>query len=236
MLYYKYCNSDGFDILLNSRLKTTRASEFNDPFDLAFGIDFEETGSEKIEPGLTKKWILESIEKTMDSLNEKFGIACFSRCPDIIQMWSHYAENHRGIVIGLEEDEFVGDRAKLVEVKYRKDMVMLPYTASIPMSKQVEKEYEKRFRIVMGRKESGWSYEEEVRIYAELKEQDKDGNYYVEIPPSSIREIYLGLRSPETSEIIARALKQKKEFRHLKIFKMEKSTREYKLIPRLINT
>ena len=226
-MLYKYCNSDGFDILDYSRLKITRASEFNDPFDLTFGIDFEESGSEKNEQGLTKKWILESIERTMNSLNKKFGIACFSRRPDIIQMWSHYAENHRGIVIGLEENEIIEDRSYLVEVRYSKAMLLFPLRASI-------EDYEKGFKDVLGRKESGWCYEEEVRIYAELKEQDKDGNYYVEIPPSSIREIYLGLRSPETS--IAKALKKKKEFRHLKIFKMEKSTKEYKLIPRLINT
>ncbi len=270
-MLYKYCNSDGFDILLHSRLKVTRVSEFNDPFDLAFGMD-DETAFERIkaefeeDPKLIEKWSIEltklgwshnknsiknmaakvsefliegqenAIKSTKEFFNNMFGITCMSERPDIIQMWSHYANAHKGIVIGLEENEFVGDRAKLVKVTNGKDMVLFPYTASIPMmSKQVMKEYEKGFKDVLGRKESGWCYEEEVRVFEELEEQDKDGNYYVKIPPSSVREIYLGLRSPETSEIIARALKQKKEFRHLKIFRMEKSTKEYKLIPRLLN-
>jgi hypothetical protein len=38
-MLYKYCKTDGFDILLQSRLRATRIENFNDPFELVFGID-----------------------------------------------------------------------------------------------------------------------------------------------------------------------------------------------------
>jgi len=263
-MLYKYCRPDGFDILLHSRLKASRVNDFNDPFDLAFGMDNNKASKRiksefKKDPTLIEKWsekfalenipynknskremlqnvyeyltsrreiVIENIRKEM---NEKYGITCLSKHPDIIQMWSHYAESHKGIVVGLDGNEFVGNPLKLVEVKYHETMFLFPYTASIPMSKRIQKEYEEGFIDVLGRKEKKWSYEEEVRLLAGLEEQDSDGNYYVEIPPSSIKELYLGLRAPETSEIIAKALKQREGFRHLKIFKMEKSFKSYKL-------
>ena len=38
-MLYKYCTTGGFDILLNSRLKAARIEDFNDPFELVFGVN-----------------------------------------------------------------------------------------------------------------------------------------------------------------------------------------------------
>ena len=37
-MLYKYCDSDGFDILINTKLKMSRVDDFNDLFDLAFNM------------------------------------------------------------------------------------------------------------------------------------------------------------------------------------------------------
>ncbi len=269
-MLYKYCDTNGFDILVNLRLKASKVNDFNDPFDLAFGMDdtnaFERIKSElEKEPRYMKKWaneltkqgiphkknsatamatvvskfLIEGQENALrvveEFFNKKFGITCLSKHPDIIQMWSHYADTHKGIVVGLDENEFVDDSKNLVNVEYKKEMVLLPYTASIPIiSKRAREEYERKFREVLGRKERNWYYEQEVRLLASLDEQDPDGNYYVEIPPSSIKELYLGIRATKISEIVAKALKHKAEFKHLKIYRMEKSFKAYKLLPKEI--
>jgi hypothetical protein len=59
---------------------------------------------------------------------------------------------------------------------------------------------------VLRRKETKWDYEQEYRLYVDLDEKDSDGNYYLDIPPSSIREIYIGLRSNEMATIVAHKL------------------------------
>jgi len=248
-MLYKYCTTEGFDILLQSRLRATAIEKFNDPFELIFGVDewaaleiisreFEEDSAlaevwnhildeERIQ--FDKNSIEDLVEKVTlfqirdfgkvakeikQHWNKNMGIICLSESADIIQMWAHYTDNHEGIVIGLDENYLVKDKMALVKVCYRDEMVLLPVTASPDKIEQ----YEKYFDEVIRRKENNWKYEKEVRLYANFDDKDTDGNYYVNIPPSSITEIYLGLRSYETTEIIAKSIKQRKEYNHLRIY------------------
>lgn len=235
--------------------------DFNDPFELVFGIDTAtalDTIKRECEenPTLIDAWIHLLDEHNIDhdknspenivqkitefqindfgkvskeikeGWNEKMGIICLSELPDVIQMWAHYTENHRGIVIGIEESEFM-NKETLVTVCYRDKMTLFPVTA-IPDKLD---QYEKYFLDVIRGKESNWHYEKEIRIYVDLDEKDAVGKHYCKIPPSSIKEIYLGLRSHETTEIIAKSIKQREEYKHLKIFKMMKHKSVYKLVP-----
>ena len=52
-MLYKYCDSGGFDILINTRLKMSRVDDFNDPFDLAFNMD-DDTALENL--NFLEKW------------------------------------------------------------------------------------------------------------------------------------------------------------------------------------
>lgn len=262
-MIYKYCTTDGFDILLKARLKVARIENFNDPFELVFGVD-EESAFDNIKKenesnkNIINDWqyllddqkieydknsiedIIEKVtqfqikdfKKSILSIreywNEKMGVVCLSESPNIIQMWAHYADNHRGIVTALDENQFVKDRMALVKVCYRDEMVLLPVTATPEKLEQ----YDKYIDDVIRRKESNWRYEKEVRFYANLNEKDKDGYYYFDIPQSSITEIYLGLMSPETTEIIAKSIKQRKEYNHLRIYKMDRHESAFKLVPK----
>ena len=264
-MLYKYCTADGFDILLQSRLKAARIEDFNDPFELVFGVD-QDTALENIKrefeenPELTRAWLrllddqkIQYYKSSPEDIaekatlfqirdfgrvaneirknwNEKMGIVCLSESPDVIQMWAHYAENHKGIVLGIEESDFMEDKSALVEVNYRHEMVCLPITATPEKLNQ----YDKYILDVIRRKESNWIYEKEIRLYVNLDEKDSDGNYYFKIPASSIKEIYLGLRSHETAELIAKSIKQRDEYNHLRIYKMGRHESAYKLKPQEI--
>lgn len=155
------------------------------------------------------------------------GIVCLSESADILQMWAHYADNHSGIVIGLDESQFIKDKMALVKVCYQDGMVLFPVTAKPAKLEQ----YEKYFDDVLTRKETNWKYEKEVRFYAELNEENTDGNYYFSIPPSSITEVYLGFRADKTTVINAKSIKQRKEFNHLRIYRMDKHESSFKLVP-----
>ena len=169
-----------------------------------------------------------NIQSIRENWNEKIGIVCLSKSPNIIQMWTHYADYHRGIVIALDENQFVKDRKELVKVCCRDKMVLLPVTTTPEKLEQ----YVKYIEHVLRRKESNWRYEKEVRLFVNLHEEDKDGYYYFDIPQSSITEIYLGLMSPETTEIIAKSIKQRKEYNHLRIYKMDRHESAFKLVPK----
>ena len=239
-MLYKYCTTKGFDILLNCGLKATKLDNFNDPFELRFGVDIDSAPNNiqkeyEDNPNILNDWrtildsqnilydknspkdiiirftefqikdLKKSINKIIEFWKDKYGIVCLSQSYDLIQMWAHYTENHQGIVIGFDENEFVKDREFLVNVTYHNDMVCLPVTGIFKKFDQ----YENYILDMMKRKESNWVYENEVRLYVNLNEKDKDGNYYVTIPPSSIKSIYLGLRSDSMSQFIAESFKRK---------------------------
>ena len=169
-----------------------------------------------------------ALKEIWENWMQSMGIVCFSESMDVIQMWGHYTDNHRGIVIGIEENEFINDKEAIITVCYRDKIVLFPVLGHID---NLEKHVMKFIPEVLSRKETNWSYEKEVRIYGRLKEKENNGHYYIDIPSSSIKEIYLGLRSDSTTELIATCLKEREEYKHLKIYKMTKHPRAYKLIP-----
>jgi hypothetical protein len=265
-MLYKYCNTNGFDILKNSRLRLSRINSFNDPFELMLRVDeyntFINTNKEyKENPNIINDWvdtlsiheitfneaspedILKKFNKfridcynrhlktIRDGWNKTTGITCLSESMDVIQMWAHYTDNHKGIVVGIEECEFLEDQEAIVTVCYRDKPVLLSVADRIEENEEYGTAY---FHEVLGRKETNWSYEKEIRLFGELNEEEADGYYYTDIPSSSIKEIYLGLRSDSKTELIASDIKNRDEYKHLKIFKMTKDKDVYKLTPKEI--
>lgn len=252
-MLYKYCTTDGFDILLRSRLKIATIEAVNDPFEVVFGVDRsgamevlkkeieenpEEIGqlcgttcNENTKHEIAEKRIKEyeeAIRKLRNSWNDKLGFICLSGSPFVIQMWAHYADNHTGIVVGLDEAKLGTANFDLVNVSYSDDMILLKGSFH---QDRFDEEFELEFPNVLSTKQRNWEYEQEKRVYVGLDEKDADGNYYINIPPSAIREIYLGLRSHETAEIIAKSIKQRDLFGHLEIFKMRKDEARFELVP-----
>src|SRR5664280_402943 len=132
MTLYKYSSAKwGIAILRDLRLKVSPPNSFNDPFEFtpqtlnplkdvksAYAV-FQRNGlpcsfdcfQEKLWPWLCQDVQLKEQfvrENISDDLNEKdkasefVGVLCLSQLPDDIRMWSHYAQNHTGITIGLD--------------------------------------------------------------------------------------------------------------------------------------
>jgi hypothetical protein len=264
-MIYRYCSIAGFDILLNKRIRAAKIFEFNDPFELAFGIDassaipnikkdFEERPKlfriaktllreQKIQfDAESTQDIIEKLaafqifdlrrigKQIRENWNEKMGVACFSREFDIIQMWAHYSDNHKGIVVGINETEIMSDPKQLSEVEYNDEFVCFPVYANPDRLNLLEPYIMQAFH----RKEKNWHYEKEVRFYINLDEKAPDGHYYKEIPASSIKTVYLGLRAHETTLIVAKEIAKRTEFSHLKVFQMAIEQDQYKLTPNRI--
>ena len=110
-------------------------------------------------------------------------------------------------------------------------MVAFPVTGN---PKRLDEIAMKSFPEVLSRKETNWSYEKEIRVYASLDKPDKDGQYYIEMPKSAIREVYLGLRSDQTMRMTVEQIRGHGQYRHLRIFKMIKHESAFKLTPQEI--
>ena len=118
------------------------------------------------------------LQKFKDS-----GVACFCRSLTNPLLWSHYADNHRGLVVGYDtgHEFFYGDAngkgKKLFDVKYEDVVPSLERFSETEIA-----------TAAVFTKPTCWAYEQEVRLLY------SPGNQLLNVPKDSIKEIIFGLQ------------------------------------------
>jgi hypothetical protein len=168
-------------IIRANELYFSAPSEFNDPFEFRFALSMEGTFEERLDkfrkavpvqrPNLTPyqcEQVAQQLAQTLsldpvstarglsDMFSAKNGILSLSARNDDILMWSHYADNHKGLCLEFDmtlEEPFLAARVLPVD-----------YSATYPVV-----EYFRDLEFTMVKKialtkASHWSYEEEWRI------------------------------------------------------------------------
>lgn len=148
-----------------------------------------------------------------DEASRKHGLLCLSARPDSVLMWSHYASNHRGFVVGIEH-RLLGD-LRIFDVRYEEKRVSIPAKAYLRSHRP--KNY---WKDVFQHKAPGWSYEQEWRAMFSLNDSflksqgitnQRGENKTIRTLPlgSSIKVVFLGVRTkPELERQIRDALRQ----------------------------
>jgi hypothetical protein len=233
---YKYTDYDGAEkTLANRTLKFTRASEFNDPFDIyiadLFGMDVEEFLDEADRAWLDADPIKARVQRlstdqieqlkelvladprrqamvtSLKRQNEEFaasfmrcGVFCATKTFSDLLMWAHYADKHRGAVLGflpdIEKDSVLRLTRPVRYQQVRPSLMKHPkqhIEDGLPRTppdagKQIN-------RAVLYTKSSEWSYEKEVRLtlreYLLNGETESFNPFY----PNELVEVYLGYRT-----------------------------------------
>jgi hypothetical protein len=138
-------------------------------------------------------------------VSKSFGVVCLSSDPASVLMWSHYADKHRGFVVGVDHQK-IGELA-IRKVIYKPERVVIPakwYLWADRSPMVAEK--------IFTHKSPEWRYEQEYRILFDLKEAYlRDA--VVNDPPfkvlplgDSISEIWLGVRADGSLEDDIRAI------------------------------
>jgi hypothetical protein len=220
MILYKYASfDDGKKILESGSVRFTQPKFFNDPFDLP---SYPEEESANPTGGIFAK--LHIMGKNL-IWRDNTGILSLTRTPTNPLMWAHYADKHRGMVIGI--DAFAAgltdETANLIPAQYgsviyvsqRQDQPFISKPQS-PLAVGStyhfpHDHYEKLQRLFL-HKPLCWSYEEEVRVVKCLKGISKgssdtpsghfdlitDGGrelHLYSLPSRSIVELYIGFRA-----------------------------------------
>ena len=108
----------------------------------------------------------------------------FSQRPDNILMWSHYAGEHRGIVIGFSSSYF--DR--LHKVKYEKKRALIPLSSTVN-----DDDFKLAAENVMTTKSLQWSYEEEWRQIIPYEEvYNEESLLLKKFPPEAVLIVIFG--------------------------------------------
>lgn len=140
----------------------------------------------------------EKIRIDRNLIKKSSYIFSASKIFDDIVMWTHYAENHKGICIGYDDkiiDIKMPDGINIVHddnesvfttVQYKNDSLILKQDSN------------GNFKVdeILRQKSTQWSYEEEVRIIAASSRTTKSG-FSAKIDRASIKEVMIGANASE---------------------------------------
>ncbi|NOZ47136.1 MAG: DUF2971 domain-containing protein [Chlorobi bacterium] len=217
MIYKFFGNIDFLlSTLSDSKLWFSKVDDFNDPFewDVPYRIDISKNKEQivnhiklnnrnrpkeyikaKIDFYLSNPLKLEEeFNKTLEYRKNK-GVCCFAKEENLnnILMWSHYADNHKGITLGIDEN--------LIEISHTHDWFEGKHITK-PWIKQVQYTNEYRFinpfanerpslKDVEFIKSTDWEYEKEVRLISpKFGLHDFNSSH-------CLKEIVFGLKIPE---------------------------------------
>ncbi|MDO6803949.1 DUF2971 domain-containing protein [Wenyingzhuangia sp. 1_MG-2023] len=214
MILYKYfpCNEFTYRSLAIKGLWCDTHKSMNDPFESLYIIDrkysFEELQDfrSEIKKSSEPKWknliqskndeeltiLINKLRK--DSLN-KFSFCSLSEEPDNILMWSHYANNHKGIVVGFDFPDLKNCHS-LQKVKYSDNLPSFDIKTYAKFLIKQNSSFLNDIFQDFSIKSSHWSYEKEWRIW-------RDKSSYLIFKPENIKEVHFGVNTlPETKAIV----------------------------------
>lgn len=163
MLLYKYRGIQGFrfftDIILKERLYAAPYFDLNDPMEGRY-LYSQSGGS-----------IDEDMRRLLKGEKDKIRICSLSRNPNNELMWSHYAEGHKGVAIGVEVNR---GKYEVRPIEY--DGLHRVGIHNFHADSATD---------VLSHKLDVWQYEEEERVFVRNNKQ------YVNV---KVREIICGSR------------------------------------------
>lgn len=182
--------------------KCTYPKDFNDPYELFLTIDFQQ------DPEL-----LATYKDTIGEIPQ-YPTTCFSKSPGVIPMWAHYAHNHTGVVIEVNESIL---SQKLPDIGFGDiDYRDAPDEDLLHMLKRACHIGKPRYHFLLQQgvqstayytKHTCWSYEEERRLVAGDKLVNvKDGIMLLEVPVECISSLIVGNSSNEKTKSMVQVL------------------------------
>lgn len=172
-VYYLTGSMTGIACIAMQRLKVSRFSDLNDPFEL-MGVNVNDSINRK------------AFKKARDDFNEVKGLICFTQNWKSPLMWGHYADKHTGMALGFDIPA-----EHLVDVNYATRLFNLRLD---PITNAPDKA---SMDMLIATKFVDWGYEKECRMFVDLEPKKAEGGMYF-VPFSAqlkLREIILGTRS-----------------------------------------
>jgi hypothetical protein len=156
-LYHLCKASHALSNIEHGRIKVTRISEANDPFEL-MALNFRE-GRVRTE-----------VKKFRTALDSHTGLLCFSEDWTSPHLWSFYADTHRGICLGFN---IVRTTVEAVKYKDKRIRAEINDETGDPFALSAELQ-----AVLRCTKCHEWSYEREHRRFLPLADAHQEGGLY----------------------------------------------------------
>lgn len=196
---YKYVGPSYLDKVFASpqhiTLKCSYPKDFNDPYELFLTINFKERPA-----------VLAFYSEVIGKLPQ-LPTTCFSRSPQVIPMWAHYAQDSQGIAIEFDEAKLAHcfPESGFGDVDYQdsasNDLGELLYRAyEIGKPRYLYMLQQGVFSAAYYTKATCWAYEMERRMIVRAKETRTDGPLIlIDVPKECVSALVCGPRaSPDT--------------------------------------
>jgi hypothetical protein len=259
LLNHKKVNKNTLRMIYDGEIYFSNADNFNDPFECSVDVSCEATKDEVIahlqknentpakNQRLFELWLndKEAFKNAFDNImpdhtRKIFLIFCLAKYYDNILMWSHYANDHKGICIGYKTTDFANRKTIKCGIEnLNTGMHPFPYLPLIKVEYANEKP--KEFNMIkedvnslfafIYTKAKLWEYENEYRI---ILNRDALKKNPIHIDQGEIKEILFGLRTDTKmqDEIINTILSKRTD---IKFYKMNAIKGKYALTRELIN-
>jgi hypothetical protein len=175
------------------------------------GIQLNMSAEEQIS-AVQRRW-----SKILDDIKKDVRVSCFSEKNDSLLMWSHYADEHKGICIEYDfQNTHVG--TFLSPVAYSNEIYKIKTFEDLNPLQQIGASLTKC---------KDWEYELEWR-YTPIKPADKPLPERVDVPVPIA--VYLGTRFEKNEPVFKTELLKLLEEQKVKVYPMKLHPSEYKLI------
>jgi len=244
---YKYispdiCDDWLADYFLDSFFWLSSSSVFNDPFDTSGQITYEGSVLQKRTrwnnivksqaPHLNKKQrelevtrlmasksnTLESMQKITQKNLEKIGLHCLSKDPRSLLMWSHYTNQHKGIVLQFEIAKDPEAMLNAMKVDYSDEYPVL----------NLAQDLQGQLQKIILRKFTDWEYEKEWRLLI-----INGASTYLKFQPKALTGVIFGCRADDNLRLRIKKLtseRQKKKLPALNFYNAKMHQSQYKII------
>jgi hypothetical protein len=211
MRVYQFINCKyGLQALRRKRLKVSLIDQLNDPFEL-IGIASHDPDERQ------------AFAEVKAGLAQYSGMLCFSGKWSNPVQWSHYADRHRGLCLGFDVSDGL-----LTPVKYRSKRLRPDAQAMKEMQAEGPAAHEMMLNLVTT-KFSHWHYENEHRLFVELKDKDARGLYFCDFSGDlALREVIVGSTSTISRMELKRALGRR--INEVTIFKTQLAFQSFRVI------
>lgn len=180
-LLFKYLSPGNYlpKLLRGESIKFRDPLTFNDPFECCYKVVYNGTddqifahfykvavNAEPLKPGRWRDMAAAAVENAkrgiftaegegIRRMMSRFGVLCLTEKPDNLLMWSHYADEHRGLCVGFHP------HGSPFELLY--PVTYVDEIPEIDFLSQDEDRHTKHFHAAICHKASCWSYEREWR-------------------------------------------------------------------------
>lgn len=207
MKLYKYISSERSDIIKNGKIRFTQFFNQNDPYECSVSLlplkrERKQAAKDDYEA--------ERIDMTVrtETYFSQFGMLCLTSNPKNILMWTHYADNHKGMVISFDTTNPFFNSKEKIHVPIYKIEKEVPEFGTVKPIKYVKSRkrisYGDKYHIndLFFTKSYHWEYEGEFRKVKSLsgiepacKLESGEEIYLLDFPKECLVEIIFGLNT-----------------------------------------